>query len=180
MPVSTQAAEAVRKTLDATTSDPTNGVAGLVFTAVDKNGQTLASHASGNIGLDTKNPMTMETVFWIASCTKMITGIACMQLVEQNKLALDDAKLVEQLCPELKGVKVLDESGQLVERKGEITLRMLLAHTAGFSYTFFNTKLRKWTMPAGLEEFSGDQSDILQSPLCNQPGERWEYGVSAS
>src|ERR1051326_4654731 len=105
MPVSAQTAETIRSTLDATTSDQANGVAGLVFTAVDKNGKTLASHASGNVGLDSKKPMTMETVFWIASCTKMITGIACMQLVEAKKLALDDAKLVEHFCPELKDMK---------------------------------------------------------------------------
>ena len=28
----------------------------------------------------------MDSVFWIASCTKMIGGIACMQLVEQGKV----------------------------------------------------------------------------------------------
>ncbi len=43
--------------------------------------------------------MTADTVFWIASCTKMIVGIACMQLVEQGKLALDDVELVEKIAP---------------------------------------------------------------------------------
>jgi hypothetical protein len=43
--------------------------------------------------------MTADTVFWIASCTKMIAGIACMQLVEQGKLALDDVELVEKIAP---------------------------------------------------------------------------------
>jgi CubicO group peptidase (beta-lactamase class C family) len=39
--------------------------------------------------------MDLESEFWIASCTKMIGGIAAMQLVEQGKLGLDDADLVE-------------------------------------------------------------------------------------
>jgi CubicO group peptidase (beta-lactamase class C family) len=43
--------------------------------------------------------MTMDSVFWIASCTKMITGIACMQLVEQGKLSLDDGDQVEKIAP---------------------------------------------------------------------------------
>lgn len=78
--------------------------------------------------------MTLDSVFWIASCTKMITGVACMQLVEQGKLSLDDADLVEKLCPELKSVKILkgfDENGKpvLVKKKTGITLRMLLSHT---------------------------------------------------
>lgn len=66
-----------------------------------------------------------------------------MQLVEQGKLALDDADLVEKLCPELKDVKILkgfDDVGKpiLVEKKNRITLRMLLSHTGiETSYLFY-------------------------------------------
>ena len=42
-----------------------------------------------------------DRVYWFASCTKLITAIARMQLVEQNKLALDDEYQLEGLCPEL-------------------------------------------------------------------------------
>lgn len=57
-----------------------------------------------------------------------------MQLVEQGKLALDDADLVERYCPELKTVRILkgcDENGkaETVAKKNRITLRMLLSHT---------------------------------------------------
>lgn len=65
----------------------------------------------------------------------MITGIACLQLVEQGKLSLDDHESLYKLCPELRNKKVLDESGKLVPRTAEITLRSLLTHTAGFGYT---------------------------------------------
>lgn len=77
--------------------------------------------------------MTLDSVFWMASCTKMITSIACMQLMEQGKLALDDVEVVERLAPELKEVKVLSGDSQsgfhLVEKERGITLRMLLTHT---------------------------------------------------
>ena len=59
----------------------------------------------------------------------MIPGIACMQLVEQRKLFLNDAHQVEKLCPELKGLKVLQYGGTLADQEGRITLRMLLSHT---------------------------------------------------
>ena len=59
--------------------------------------------------------MTLDTIFWIASCTKLITSIAFMQIVEQGKLALNDAKLVEKIVPELKDVKVID-NGKLVAK----------------------------------------------------------------
>jgi CubicO group peptidase (beta-lactamase class C family) len=82
--------------------------------------------------------MTLETVFWIASCTKLITAIACMQLVEKGKLSLDDADQAEKLCPELKQSKVLkgfDENHKpiLESKKTGITLRMLLSHQGEFS-----------------------------------------------
>lgn len=73
--------------------------------------------------------MTLDNVFWIASCTKMIAGIACMQLVEQGKLHLDDGDEIEKLLPEFKDLKVLQKDGTLVEKKRKITLRMLLTHT---------------------------------------------------
>lgn len=38
-----------------------------------------------------------------------------MQIVEQGKLALNDAKLVEKIVPELKDVKVID-NGKLVAK----------------------------------------------------------------
>ena len=57
-----------------------------------------------------------------------------MQLVEQGKLALDDADLVEKVAPELRDMKILkgfdaQDKPILVEKKNRITLRMLLSHT---------------------------------------------------
>jgi CubicO group peptidase (beta-lactamase class C family) len=109
-------------------------VPGLVYRAINAHGDTLVDHAAGSRGLvANSSPMTPDTVFWLASCTKMITGIACMQLVEQGKLSLDDVPLVERIAPELQAVKVLDgdvHAGfRLVEKKRGITLRMLLSHT---------------------------------------------------
>lgn len=64
----------------------------------------------------------------------MIATIACMQAVERGQLRLDDAKQVHYLCPELNNKKVLQDDGTLVDRKNDITLRMLLTHTSGFGY----------------------------------------------
>lgn len=109
--------------------------------------------------------MTLDTVFWIASCTKLITSIACMQLVEQGKLALDDAKLVEKIAPELKDVKVID-NGKLVAKEGGVTLRMLLTHTAGFGYSFFDARLRDFGRFIGYDEFmcEGDVKHAAGEP----------------
>ncbi len=88
----------LKSQIDALTSDPT-GAPGIVYAAVNKQGDLIFEHASGKVGAGKDEPMTMESVFWIASCTKMITGIAAMQLVEQGKLKLDDVEGVEKLAP---------------------------------------------------------------------------------
>ena len=130
--ISAETISALKARVDSTTSNP-NGAAGLVYVAVDIDGDFIFEHASGKRGLGVDQPMTLDTVFWVASCTKMITGIAAMQLVEQGKLSLDDVEQVERLAPELKAVKVLEKSADgklsLVDKKQGITLRMLLTHT---------------------------------------------------
>lgn len=81
--------------------------------------------------------MTLDTVFWIASCTKLITSIACMQLVECGTLLLDSSEQLELIAPELRDVQVLERAAEglsrfrLVHKERGITLRMLLNHTCG-------------------------------------------------
>ena len=132
--VNQTAQSSVQSSLDSVTGDKSTGVAGLVFVAVDKNGDEICANASGKKGLNDRTPVDMDTVFWIASCTKLLAAMACMQAVEQGKLRLDDHQQIYELCPELKAVKVFEEGGKLVEKEREITLRMLLSHTAGFGY----------------------------------------------
>jgi len=176
--VNQKAQQAVQSSLDGVTNDKATGVAGLVFVAVDKSGEQIAACASGKKGLDSADPMTLDTVFWIASCTKLLATMACMQAVEQGLLKLDDHKQVYDLCPELEKVKVLKDDGTLVEKERDITLRMLLTHTAGFGYEFFNPKLRDYGRPVGFDVFHADIKDILRMPLVHQPGSTWEYGIN--
>jgi len=180
--ISEAGASGIRKTIDAATSNPKTQIPGFVFCAINKNGEEIISHASGKRGVDNNEPMTLDSVFWIASCTKMIAGIACMQLVEQGKLSLDDSDLAEKLCPEFKLVKILKGWGEdgkpiLVEKTKRITLRMLLSHTAGFGYTFFNPEIRKFGLPVGIDEFSGRVEDVF-SPLLFEPGTKFNYGTN--
>lgn len=166
----------IRNIIDKACGDQSFGIPGATVVVVGKDGSELFAHSAGKRGTGSKDAMTLDHIFWIASCTKMLVGVACMQLVEQGILNLDDEHATERLCPELKSLKVLRPDGSFEEKKHAITLRMLLTHTAGFGYTFFNERLRQWSYPVGVDEFSGRVED-MKSPLLFQPGESWEYGV---
>ncbi|KAJ9269953.1 hypothetical protein DTO212C5_3923 [Paecilomyces variotii] len=179
--LSPSAEAAARAEIDSRTSGPSPGIPGLVYCVVNKDGEIIFSHASGKTGLGNKAPMTLDTTFWIASCTKLITSIAVMQLVEQGKISLDDSSQIESLAPELRDVRVLERAPdgdfRLVEKDRTITMRMLLCHTSGFGYAHEDLKLRDWSRPIGIDDFSGHENDVLHLPLVNQPGTRFQYGV---
>jgi CubicO group peptidase (beta-lactamase class C family) len=172
-----QVIQSLKKTVDKACDNIRSDIPGTSVVVVGRDGKELFAHAAGKRGVNSTEDMSLANLYWIASCTKMIAGIGCMQLVEQGKLHLDDGDELENLIPELKEVRVLQKDGKLVEKNKKITLRMLLTHTAGFGYSFFNNELRDFSHPAGFDEFSGDIKDILQ-PLVFQPGEGWQYGVN--
>mgnify|MGYP000187384955 CR=1 FL=1 len=125
--------------------------------------------------------MTLDTVFWIASMTKAVTATACMQLVEQGRLRLDQP--MGELLPYLAQVQVLDgfdASGQpkLRAPKRPITLQHLLTHTAGFTYSIWSEPMLRYEKATGIPFIGSCRTAALQAPLMFDPGERWEYGIN--
>lgn len=125
--------------------------------------------------------MTLDTVFWIASMTKAVTATACMRLVEQGKLKLDQK--MGDLLPYLAEVQVLDgfdASGQpkLRPPKRPITLQHLLTHTAGFTYSIWSEPMLQYEKVTGIPFIGSCETAALRAPLMFDPGERWEYGIN--
>lgn len=122
----------LKATIDSYISKP-NGIPGMVCSFINKDGDTVFEYAAGKRGIGSAEPMTTDTLFWIASCTKLITAVAAMQLVEQHKVDLDNGQQTEDILHELKSIKVIEEMAdgklRLVDKKRQITLRMLLSHT---------------------------------------------------
>jgi CubicO group peptidase (beta-lactamase class C family) len=124
--------------------------------------------------------MTMDTVFWIHSMTKAITGTACMQLVEQGRLDLDAP--AADVMPALAAPRVLegfDAQGEPLLRpaRGTITLRHLLTHTSGFVYETWNANQLAYLRKTGLSRYGSftDPDHVL--PLAFDPGSAWQYGI---
>lgn len=174
--LSADAKTSIEQTIDQATAS--GKIPGFVLNVVNRNGDSLVSYASGKEGASTDKPMTTDHVFWLASCSKLLGAICAMQQVEKGLIGLDDADKVEELVPELRDVKLIkkvDGKLTLVEKTKRITLRMLLTHTAGFSYTFFHPWLKE--MFPEVDELAGGD-DVLKTALVFEPGTDWGYGAS--
>src|SRR5262245_464563 len=134
-----QTADATRKSkIDTLLQGAVNAgdVPGVVAMATDRTATTYEG-AYGKRVLGQAAAMTADTVVWIASMTKALTGTAAMQLVEQGKLDLDApaAKVVPDLATAVR-LEEFDPPGQLRTHPPNppTTLRQLLTPTAGVSY----------------------------------------------
>lgn len=155
------------------------GVPGIVAIATDQHGN-IYEGAAGHRAQGVDAPMTLDTVFAIYSATKPITATAVLQLVETGRLDLDAP--AKDYIPALGTVQVLDghdAAGVSILRapKRDITLRMLLTHTAGFGYDFCNPHYRKLAELSGRARLT-DGPETLLTPLLFDPGERWQYGAN--
>ena len=122
--------------------------------------------------------MTTDTVFAIFSTTKAITGTAIMQCVEEGKLDLDAP--AKTYVPDIGKLEVLEgfDAGnpKLRAPKRDITTRMLMLHTAGLGYDFFNASYFRLAQERGQPSVVTCTKASLMTPLLFEPGERWEYG----
>jgi CubicO group peptidase (beta-lactamase class C family) len=155
-------------------------VPGVVAMATDRD-DAIYGGAFGVRALGDSADMTLDTVVWIASMTKAVTGAAAMQLVEQGKLELDSP--ASRVIPALGKVEVLDgfdDKGQpkLRPPKRPITLRHLLTHTAGFAYEIWSEAIQRYQQAKGIPGITTCENAALGTPLLFDPGERWEYGIN--
>jgi methyl acetate hydrolase len=155
-------------------------VPGVVAMATDRDG-TIYEGGFGERVLAGGVAMTPDTVGWIASMTKAITGTAVMQLVEQGRLDLD--RPASEWVADLGKVEVLegfDDSGRPLTRapKRAITLRHLLTHTAGFGYEIWNPSIVRYQEATGTPGIISCENAALTTPLLFDPGDRWYYGIN--
>ena len=155
-------------------------VPGVVAMITDREGN-IYEGAAGERTLGYGEPMTLDTTFALFSTTKAITGTAVLQCVEEGLLDLDAPAAT--YVPDIGELKVLDgfDAGGnpvLREPKRDITTRMLLLHTAGFGYDFFNESYNRLSQEHGQPSVITCSKAALTTPLLFDPGEKWEYGTN--
>ena len=144
--------------------------------------QVLSSGVAGHKDARSSKPLKKNQIYRIFSMTKPIVSMACIRLIEKNKLHLNS--IAQEFIPSLRSLKVIRPDGALERLKRPITIADLLTHTSGFSYSFnigcqvasFYKEANLLNEPfLSLEEFV---DKIASLPLAFQPGEAWRYSVS--
>lgn len=137
-------------------------IAGAVTVVAGKD-RILHVESTGYADLASKQPMSEETVFWVASMTKPVTAVAVMMLYDEGKLKPSD--LVSKYIPEFAELKT--PSG----KPANLTITHILTHTSG------------------LAEASGEESKKAKTlkelvplwvakPTAFEPGSKWAYNQS--
>ncbi|MBY7144164.1 beta-lactamase family protein [Virgibacillus sp. NKC19-3] len=105
---------------------------------------------------EVENPVDMEndTIFDLASISKLFTVTAAMQLYEEGEFELDD--------PVAKHIPAFAEND-----KSDVTIRQLMTHTSGFT---------AWIPLENMAENREEAFQIVFGyPLENEPGDHYEY-----
>ena len=144
-----------------------NEIAGAVTMVVTKD-KVLHIESTGLADVAAKRAMTRETLFWIASMTKPITGTAVLMLQDEGKLNVADP--VAKYLPEFADLKT--PSGKL----SNLTISQLLTHTSGLGEAGRVAAQRAKTL--------ADLVPIwLAAPMQYEPGAKWSYtqsGINAA
>jgi CubicO group peptidase (beta-lactamase class C family) len=142
-------------------------IAGAVTVVATKN-NIAHLETTGLADIASKRPMTPDTLFWIASMTKPVTGVAILMLQDDGKLKVTDP--VAKYLPEFADLKT--PSG----KAANLTITQILTHTSGLGEATGAAAQQAKTL--------ADLVPIwLAAPMQYEPGERWRYtqsGINAA
>lgn len=130
---------------------------GASLVLVDKTSSIGLYEGYGYRDLERGLPATADTIYAVASITKMFTSVAIMKLVEEGKLSLDDP--VEKF------------TGVELRVKGKpVTVEHLLSHTSGIPAIAYAEALVS-TVYQGKQVHPYTRRDVLQ--LLAWAAEKW-------
>jgi CubicO group peptidase (beta-lactamase class C family) len=144
-----------------------NEIAGAVTVVVAKD-KLLHLETTGLADVAAKRPMTPDTLFWIASMTKPITGTAVLMLQDEGKLNVADP--VAKYLPEFANLKT--PSG----KPANLTITQILTHTSGLGEASGPDEKRAKTLADLVPLW-------LAAPMQYEPGAKWSYtqsGINAA
>ena len=147
---------------------------GVISVLVDEKANKQDVAVMGWANVEKKTPISMDQMFMQCSQTKGFCGVTIAMLVEEGKISLDEP--VSKYLPEFKEMKVLvkdKKTGKtsLVPTKNQITIRMVMNHTAGFPFEIPSKKVKGWP---GLS-LRDTAKEAASEPILFEPGTRTQY-----
>jgi CubicO group peptidase (beta-lactamase class C family) len=137
-------------------------------TVVVSKDKVLHLECTGLADVAAKKPTSPDTLFWIASMTKPVTGTAVLMLQDEGKLNVADP--VAKYIPEFANLKT--PSGKLAN----LTITQILTHTSGLG--------EAGGLKAKEAKTLADLVPIwLDAPMQYEPGSKWSYtqsGINAA
>ncbi len=128
--------------------------------------------AAGPRAVGEPDPVTPDTIFRIASMTKMVATTAALQLVEQGELDLDAP--VETYRPEFADLQVLEgfdgDTPRLRAPKSKATVRQLITHTSASRTGSGTQDIVRWEAVTGTPNVLSGDAVIFTAPLVADPG----------
>ncbi len=142
-------------------------IAGAVTVVVGRD-RVLHLECTGLADVAEERPMRPDTLFWIASMTKPVTGTAILMLQDEGRLHVSDP--VAKYLPEFADLRT--PSG----KRADLTIAHLLTHTSGLGEA---------------RGRAADEAKVLadlvpvwaSTPMQFEPGSRWGYcqsGINAA
>jgi methyl acetate hydrolase len=129
--------------------------------------------AAGPRAVGGHEPVGADSIFRIASMTKMVCTVAALQQRDRGNLDFDAP--VDTYCPDFAAVQVLDGFDDVKPRvrapASRATVRQLVTHTTGLAYGFWNADILRW-------EAATETGDVFTAPMVTDPGTKFEYGIS--
>lgn len=145
---------------------------------IRQKGEVLLDAHYGFADIERKNPISENSIFRIASMTKVISAVATMIVFERGLISFDDE--IEKYLPEFSDLKhaITDENGKIVSTeplKTPIRIHNLLTHTSLIDCgSIFAeqvkdmTKAQNETLESALDFYSG-------LTMENEPGIKNSY-----
>ncbi|MGC3959494.1 MAG: serine hydrolase domain-containing protein [Verrucomicrobiota bacterium] len=147
-----------------------NEIAGAITVVVAKD-KTVHFEATGFANVADKKPISPDALFWIASMTKPVTGVALLMLQDEGKLNVADP--VAKYLPEFAHLKT--PSG----KPANLTITQILTHTSGLGEAGGDGN----TNAARQAKTLADLVPLwLAAPMQYEPGAKWQYcqsGINA-
>lgn len=138
-------------------------VVGMIAVTVGERGTRMATFGSSGVpGL----ALGSDTVFEIASITKVLTSLLLVDMVQRGEVAFDDPV-----------AKYLPASMTIHQRGRPITLLDVASYTSGLPNMPSNMPPKWWTLPNAMGDYTeGKLYEFLSSYVPEyEPGTRYEY-----